>query len=111
MTFKEPKSEKHYYSIGEVAVKFGLAPSTLRFWEKEFDTIKPFKNKKGDRFYTLEDINHLALINHLVKERGMTLKGAKTKIRENKEETESTYEIVRKLQQIKTYLLEIKESL
>ena len=82
MTFKEPKSEKHYYSIGEVAVKFGLAPSTLRFWEKEFDTIKPFKNKKGDRFYTLEDINHLALINHLVKERGMTLKGAKAKIKE-----------------------------
>jgi len=64
VAFKEPKSEKHYYSIGEVAGKFGLAPSTLRFWEKEFDTIKPFKNKKGDRFYTQEDIDHLSLINH-----------------------------------------------
>ncbi len=111
MAFKELKSEKHYYSIGEVASKFELAPSTLRFWEKEFDTIKPFKNKKGDRFYTLEDINHLSLINHLVKERGMTLKGAKTKIRENRSETESTFEIVQKLQQIKSYLLEIKEGL
>ena len=111
MTFKEPKSEKHYYSIGEVAAKFGLAPSTLRFWEKEFDTIKPFKNKKGDRFYTQDDINHLALIHHLVKERGMTLKGAKTKIKENKSETENTFEIVQKLQQIKSFLLEIKESL
>ncbi len=111
MAFKEPKSEKLYYSIGEVAEKFGLAPSTLRFWEKEFETIKPFKNKKGDRFYTLGDINHLSLINHLVKERGMTLKGAKTKIKENKSETEHTYEIVQKLQQIKEYLLEIKESL
>ncbi len=111
MAFKEPKSEKHYYSIGEVATKFGLAPSTLRFWEKEFETIKPFKNKKGDRFYTLEDINHLSLINHLVKERGMTLKGAKTKIKENRSETENTFEIVQKLQQIKSYLLEIKESL
>jgi len=111
MAFKEPKSEKHYYSIGEVAAKFGLAPSTLRFWEKEFDTIKPFKNKKGDRFYTQEDIDHLALINHLVKERGMTLKGAKTKIKENKSETENTFEIVQKLQQIRGYLLEIREEL
>lgn len=111
MAFKEPKSEKHYYSIGEVAGKFGLAPSTLRFWEKEFDTIKPFKNKKGDRFYTQEDIDHLSLINHLVKERGMTLKGAKTKIKENKSETENTFEIVQKLQMIKSYLLEIKDEL
>ena len=111
MTFKEPKSEKHYYSIGEVASKFSLAPSTLRFWEKEFDTIKPFKNKKGDRFYTSEDIDHLSLINHLVKQRGMTLKGAKTKIKENKSETENTFEIVQKLQMIKSYLLEIKDEL
>ena len=111
MAFEEPKSEKHYYSIGEVAAKFGLAPSTLRFWEKEFETIKPFKNKKGDRFYTQEDIDHLALINHLVKERGMTLKGAKTKIKENKSETENTFEIVQKLQQIRGYLLEIREEL
>ena len=111
MAFKEPKSEKHYYSIGEVAGKFGLAPSTLRFWEKEFDTIKPFKNKKGDRFYTQEDIDHLSLINHLVKERGMTLKGAKTKIKENKTETENTFEIVQKLQMIRGYLLEIKDVL
>lgn len=111
MAFKEPKSEKHYYSIGEVAEKFGLAPSTLRFWEKEFDTIKPFKNKKGDRFYTQEDIDHLAMINHFVKERGMTLKGARIKIKENKTESENTFEIVQKLQQIKSYLLEIKEAL
>jgi DNA-binding transcriptional MerR regulator len=111
VAFKEPKSEKHYYSIGEVAAQFGLAPSTLRFWEKAFDTIKPFKNKKGDRFYTQDDIDHLALINHLVKVRGMTLKGAKTKIKENKEETEKTFEIVEKLQQIRSYLLEIKEEL
>jgi len=111
VAFKEPKSEKHYYSIGEVAGKFGLAPSTLRFWEKEFDTIKPFKNKKGDRFYNQEDIDHLSLINHLVKERGMTLKGAKTKIKENKSETENTFEIVQKLQMIKSYLLEIKDEL
>jgi len=111
VAFKELKSEKHYYSIGEVAEKFGLAPSTLRFWEKEFETIKPFKNKKGDRFYTQEDIDHLSLINHLVKERGMTLKGARTKIKENKIETENTFEIVQRLQQVRSYLIGIKDSL
>jgi len=109
--FKAPKSEKLYFSISEVAAKFDLAPSALRFWEKEFDTIKPFKNKKGNRFYTQEDIDHLALINHLVKERGLTLKGAKAKIKENKDEVEHNYEIVQKLQEIKQYLIEIKEIL
>ncbi len=111
MGFKAPKSEKLYFSIGEVAEKFNLAPSALRFWEKEFDTIKPFKNKKGNRFYTQEDIDHLALINHLVKERGLTLKGAKAKIKENKDEVEHNFEIVQKLQEIKQYLNEIKEIL
>jgi len=109
--FKAPKSEKLYFSISEVAEKFNLAPSALRFWEKEFDTIKPFKNKKGNRFYTQEDIDHLALINHLVKERGLTLKGAKAKIKENKDEVEHNYEIVQKLQDIRQYLIEIRETL
>ena len=111
MGFKVPKSEKLYFSISEVAEKFNLAPSALRFWEKEFDTIKPFKNKKGNRFYTQEDIDHLALINHLVKERGLTLKGAKAKIKENKDEVDHNYEIVQKLQEIRQYLIEIKEIL
>jgi len=111
MTFKELKSEKLYYSIGEVAEKFGLAPSTLRFWEKEFTTIKPHKNKKGDRFFTQDDINHIALIHHLVKEKGMTLKGAKTKIKENSKETEDNFAVVTKLQQVKNYLLQIKDEL
>jgi DNA-binding transcriptional MerR regulator len=109
--FKTPKSEKLYYSISEVAERFNLAPSALRFWEKEFDTIKPFKNKKGNRYYTMEDIEHIALINHLVKERGLTLKGAKAKIKENKDEVEHNYEIVLKLQEIREYLLEIRENL
>lgn len=111
MAFKEPKSEKLFYSIGEVAEIFGLAPSTLRFWEKEFPTIQPHKNKKGDRFFTREDIDHLALINHLVKEKGMTLKGARTRIKENRKEAENNFEIVNKLQQVKTYLLQIKDEL
>ncbi len=111
MGFKAPKSEKLYFSISEVAGKFNLAPSALRFWEKEFDTIKPFKNKKGNRFYTQEDIDHLAIIHHLVKERGLTLKGEKAKIKENKDEVDHNFEIVQKLQEIKKYLIEIKETL
>lgn len=111
MVFKAPKSERLYYSIGEVSERFGLAPSTLRFWEKEFDTIKPFKNKKGDRFYTQEDIEHLALIHYLVKEKGMTLKGAKAQLKQSKEATEHHFEITAKLQEIKDYLLEIRELL
>lgn len=108
---KEEKTDKLYYGIGEVAERFGLAPSTLRFWEKNFTTIKPYKNKKGDRFFTREDIDHIALINHLVKEKGMTLKGARTKIKENKADVENNYAIVKKLQEIKDYLLKIKEEL
>jgi DNA-binding transcriptional MerR regulator len=111
VVFKAPASEKLYYSISEVAGKFDLAPSALRFWEKEFDTIKPFKNNKGNRYYTQQDIEHIALINHLVKERGMTLKGAKAKIKENRDEVAHNYEIVQKLQEIRQYLLEIKDIL
>ncbi len=111
MAFRQPKSEKLFYSIGEVSEMFGLAPSTIRFWEKEFPTIQPHKNKKGDRFFKQEDIDHLALINHLVKEKGMTLKGAKTRIKESRKEAENNFELVNKLQQVKDYLLEIKNEL
>jgi len=107
--YKQPKAEKLFFSIGEVSEIFNINASTIRFWEKEFDTINPRKNNKGKRFYTQEDINHLGLIYHLVKERGMTLKGAKKRIKENKKEIEDNYEIVKKLQNIKKYLLEIKE--
>jgi DNA-binding transcriptional MerR regulator len=111
MAFKQPKSEKLFYGIGEVAELFGLAPSTIRFWEKEFPSLQPHKNKKGDRFFTPEDIDHLALINHLVKEKGMTLKGAKTRIKENRKDAEQNFEIVSKLQQVKNYLIQIKDEL
>ena len=111
MPVKNKPTEKLYYTMGEVAEIFKVNQSLIRFWEKEFDTIKPFKNKKGNRFYTQEDIDHLALINHLVKERGLTLKGAKAKIKENKDEVEHNYEIVQKLQEIKQYLIQIKETL
>lgn len=110
MPYKERKIEKLYYSIGEVAAMFQVNSSLIRFWEKEFDIIKPKKNKKGNRFFTQQDIDSIRLIYHLVKEKGLTLSGAKKKIRENKEDTNNNFEVVRTLTEIKAMLLEIKES-
>ena len=77
------KSKKLYYSIGEVAKMFDVKTSLIRFWEKEFDIIKPKKNKKGNRLFTQEDVDNFHIIYHLVKERGFTLQGAKLKLKEN----------------------------
>ena len=105
------RTEKRYYSIGEVAKAFKVNTSLIRFWEKEFDVIKPKKNAKGNRKFTPEDIKNLELIYHLVKERGFTLEGAKTHLKEEKQKTLSNFDIVRKLEKIKTSLINIKNQL
>jgi DNA-binding transcriptional MerR regulator len=111
MPYKEKKVEKLYFSIGEVAEMFDVNTSLIRFWEKEFDIIKPKKNKKGNRFFTKNDIENFHIIYHLVKERGMTLKGAKQKLKENREDTLHNFEIVKSLQDIRSMLLDIKDEL
>jgi len=111
MPYKEKKVEKLYYSIGEVSEMFHVNSSLIRFWEKEFDIIKPKKNKKGNRFFTQQDIDSIRLIYHLVKEKRLTLSGARKKLKENRDDTNNNYEIVKALSDIKTMLLEIKESL
>lgn len=111
MPYKEKKIEKLYYSIGEVARMFDVNTSLIRFWEKEFDVIKPKKNKKGNRFFTKQDIKNLELIYHLVKERGMTLNGAKKKLKENKEDTNNNFEVIRSLEEVKKILLQLKENM
>jgi len=103
--------EKLYYSIGEVAKAFDVNTSLIRFWDKEFDILKPKKNAKGNRKFTREDIKNLSLIYHLVKERGFTLEGAKTHLKEQKKKTLSNFEIIRKLEGIKAELSKIKEQL
>ncbi|MBD0824879.1 MerR family transcriptional regulator [Aestuariibaculum marinum] len=103
--------EKRYYSIGEVAKAFNVNTSLIRFWEKEFDALKPKKNAKGNRKFTPEDIKNLKLIYHLVKERGFTLEGAKTHLKEGKKDTLSNFEIISKLEDVKNQLLKIKEHL
>ena len=111
MPYKKPKIEKVFYSIGEVADMFGVNTSNIRFWENEFDILKPHKNAKGNRLFTKEDIENLKIIHHLLKERGMTIKGAQKKLKENKEETIQNIEIVNRLQEIRQMLIEIKDEL
>lgn len=103
--------EKLYYTIGEVAKIFNVNLSLIRFWEKEFDIISPHKNKKGNRLFTQEDVDNFHLIYHLVKEKGMTLKGAQQQIKNNKEQTNTHFEIVKRLKYIREELLAIKEGL
>jgi len=105
------KSEKLFYSIGEVASMFDVNTSLIRYWETEFDIIKPRKNKKGNRLFTAKDIESFHLIWHLVKEKGMTLNGAKKKLKENRNDTENNFELVKKLEKIKSLLNEIKNEL
>lgn len=103
--------EKRYYKIGEVAKAFNLNTSHIRFWEKEFDIIKPKKNAKGNRMFTPEDINNFKLIYNLVKERGFTLEGAKQKLKKNPEGIFNNHEIISRLEAVKAELLKIKNSL
>ena len=105
------ESLKLYYSIGEVAEMFGVNTSLIRFWEKEFDVIKPHKNKKGNRQFTKADVDNFHLIYHLVKEKGMTLKGAQQQLKNQKEETELHFEVIKRLKKIKDELLSIKRQL
>lgn len=111
MPYKEKKVEKVYYTIGEVADMFNVNTSLIRFWEKEFDIIKPKKNKKGNRLFTKQDIDNFHIIFHLVKERGLTLKGAQMKMKENKDDVVHNFEVIKSLQNIREMLLEIRENL
>ena len=111
MPLKQDTVKKLYYPIGDVAKMFGVNNSLIRFWEKQFDIIKPKKNKKGNRYFTPKDIENFKIIFHLVKERGFTLDGAKKKLRENKDGTIKNVEIVSQLQDIRAQLVAIRELL
>ena len=103
--------EKRYYKIGEVARAFGLNTSHIRFWEKEFDILKPKKNKKGNRLFTQEDIKNLKLIYHLVKEKGFTLEGAKGKMKESPKNIKDNQDIITRLESVKAELIKIKNQI
>ena len=104
-------SEKLFYSISEVAKRYNVNVSLIRFWEKEFDILKPKKNKKGNRLFRKKDIDNLDIIFHLVKERGFTLAGAKKKLKENKKDTVDHLAIVKKLKEIRSFLVGLRKDL
>ena len=101
--------EKIYYSIGEVAEETGVNPSTIRYWEKNFTELKPDKTSKGTRIFKKSDIETIRLIKYLVRERGMTVKGARQMLRDNRDKTLNNWEIVSKLKEIKKMLESITD--
>ena len=102
--------EKLYYSIGEVAAMLDVAPSVLRFWESEFDCIKPVKNKRGTRSYTARDIELLHRIHYLTRECGYTLEGAREQMR-TRPVDDPKMELVNNLTAVRQFLVELKEQL
>ncbi len=111
MPYKEKEIEKVYFTIGEVAEEFDVATSLIRFWETEFDILSPKKNKKGNRQFTKSDIQKLKLIYHLVKERGFTLQGAKDMLDNSPDELQDKMEMLASLQNVKEFLLRLKEQI
>lgn len=103
--------DKRYYSMGEIASAFDVNQSLIRFWDKEFDILKPKKNAKGNRMFTPEDVQHLQLIYHLVKERGFTLEGAKVHLKESQKQTLDKFAIISKLESVKAQLIRIKDGM
>jgi DNA-binding transcriptional MerR regulator len=101
---------KQYYTMGEVSEMFRVNQSLLRFWEAEFSILQPKKNKKGDRYFRPVDIKNLHLIYHLLRQRKYTIEGAKDFLRKNKK-AEEKFESIKKLEQVKEFLLEMKASL
>lgn len=105
------KKKKLFYSIGEVAEMLGEQTSAVRYWEKEFDIIKPQKNKKGNRMFTAEDVENLQMIHYLLKEKGMTVAGVRKKMSENPDDVRKNHEVVQSLKEIKSILLDMRDSL
>ena len=111
MPYKERDIEKKYYSIGEVADMFKVAASLIRYWEGEFEIIRPKKDKKGNRRYTKDDIQKIRYVYHLVKEKGYTLQGAQEVITSGKQQGFDKVAAVQKLQEIKDFLINLKHEL
>lgn len=111
MPYKEKEIQKLYWTIGEVTKMLGVTHSQLRFWESEFDITLQKKNKKGDRFYRKEDIEHLRRIKYLLKEKGYTIRGAKEKLKQNGDPADVQPETLETLKKIRAFLLTLRGQL
>lgn len=108
MFAEQEDSLKRYYSISEVADMFGVSKSLIRFWETEFDILKPHKNSKGDRRFTQQNIEQIRDIYHLVKERGFTLSGAKQELKDRNQRDKEKQNVIETLERLKNLLIELK---
>src|ERR1041384_6932427 len=108
MPYKEFEDTKLYYSISEVADMFKVNASLIRFWEKEFDVIKPARNKKGNRMFTKEDVENFKQIFYLVKEKGFTLDGAKAKLKADNLQLKNDINVYDSLTKVRNFLVELK---
>lgn len=108
---KDEEIPKLYYSMGEVAEMFGVNQSQIRFYEKEFEILKPKKNRKGNRLFRNEDVENLKIIFNLVKDKGYTLQGAKDYLKNNHKEAQERQKIIESLENMRSFLLEVKKSL
>ena len=112
MALNKDKDLKMFYSISEVAQMFNVTETLLRYWEKEFPNIKPQKGGRGIRQYTKDDIEQIRLVHHLVKERGLTLQGARDMLKRNRKgDVNRQIEVIDKLKAIKAELQEIGRNL
>ena len=112
MALNKNKDLKMFYSISEVAQMFNVTETLLRYWEKEFPNIKPQKGGRGIRQYTKEDIEQIKLVHHLVKERGLTLQGARDMLKRNRKgDVNRQIEVIDRLKAIKAELQEIGKNL
>jgi DNA-binding transcriptional MerR regulator len=111
MKRKTQPDQKLYHTIGEAARMLDVNASTLRFWEKEFDCIKPFRNKRGIRFYHPEDLECLQLIHYLLKEKGFTIPGAREQIRNNRKQAATQLDLVNTLRRTRDFLIMLRDSI
>ncbi len=111
MPYKEREINKLYYTMGEVTSMFNVNASQIRFYEREFDILQPKKNKKGNRLFTQEDIANLKIIFSLVKDKGFTLQGARDYLKANKTEAKENQRVVDSLERLKSFLIEVRDSL
>jgi len=111
MPYKEREINKLYHTMGEVTEMFGVNASQIRFYEREFDILRPKKNKKGNRLFTADDIASLKAIFHLVKEKGYTLQGARDYLRTNERGARESQRAIESLERLKKFLLELRDGL
>ena len=111
MPYKDREIEKQYFTIGEVAQQFNVAPSLIRFWETEFDELRPRKSKKGNRLYTPQDIDIFRTIYHLVKERGYTIPGARDLLKQKGPQLKEKIDVIQSLEKVRKFMVNHEKGL